>query len=168
MTNTMYRFTFSCIALLLSACERSFVFNEYQSLPNIGWHKDSIASFKIPEIDLDSTKTYHLFINARNDNTYKYSNLFLITTLNFPEGKQQIDTLEYEMAHPNGEWMGTGNHILENKLWYKEGFSFKEKGNYSLNISHAMRKNGKAEGIEFLKGITDIGFRIETATNTTN
>ncbi|MGB5429116.1 MAG: gliding motility lipoprotein GldH, partial [Eudoraea sp.] len=35
------------------------------------------------------------------------------------------------------------------------------KGVYTLQISHAMRKNGNADGIMELEGITDVGFLIE-------
>ncbi len=148
-------------ALFVSACNRDFVFDDYKTIPQIGWHKDSITTFNIPK--LDTTKTYNLFINARNNNKYAFSNLFLITKMEYPNGKHQIDTLEYEMAHPNGEWIGTGGHVIENKLWYKQHFPFQEKGQYTIQIGHAMRRNGNENGIEFLKGITDIGFRIEEA-----
>ncbi|MGY8915706.1 MAG: gliding motility lipoprotein GldH family protein, partial [Flavobacteriales bacterium] len=38
---------------------------------------------------------------------------------------------------------------------------FPVKGVYTLDISHAMRRNGSVEGIMDLKGITDVGFQIE-------
>ncbi len=163
MNHRIARALFCLGMLFLTACNDNFVYDKYQSISEIGWHKDSIANFQLPQ--LDSLKTYDLFVNARNNSKYPYSNLFLITEMQYPNGKRQIDTLEYEMAHPNGEWIGTGGHLIENKLWYKEGFSFRESGSYHIKISHAMRKNGKEKGIEFLSGITDIGFRIETTKN---
>ena len=66
------------------------------------------------------------------------------------------------MAMPDGKWLGKGyGSIKENKLWYKENIIFTVKGVYTLQISHAMRKNGKADGIMELEGITDVGFLIE-------
>ena len=38
---------------------------------------------------------------------------------------------------------------------------FSESGNYTLTIQQAMRKNGSVEGIKELKGLTDVGLRIE-------
>jgi gliding motility-associated lipoprotein GldH len=128
------------------------------------WHKDSIATFnfKAP----DSTNAYNLFVNLRNTNAYKFSNLFLIVELNYPNGKVVKDTLEYKMAAPNGELLGTGfSDLKENKLWYrgyKEPFVFNEEGDYTVNIQHAMRNNGDVNGVENLEGITDIGFRVES------
>jgi gliding motility-associated lipoprotein GldH len=149
--------------IVLSSCDSNQVFDEYKTVPN-QWNKDSIISFNITPPD--STKAYNLFVNIRNTSAYKYRNLFLIVDMNFPNGKVIKDTLEYEMAKPNGELLGTGfADVKENKLWYKESVIFKETGEYKVNIQHAMRKNGDVEGIDELEGVTDIGFRIEPAKN---
>jgi gliding motility-associated lipoprotein GldH len=72
------------------------------------------------------------------------------------------DTLEYEMALPDGTWMGKGTgSIKENKLWYKENIIFPFNGVYTLELVQAMRKNGSVSGLETLPGITDVGLEIE-------
>ncbi|TBW27789.1 gliding motility lipoprotein GldH [Gramella sp. KN1008] len=147
---------------MISACDRKRVYDEYKPVKD--WHKDSIISFKLGE--LDSSRVYNLFINIRNNKDYQYSNLFLITEIKFPQGKVISDTLEYEMARPDGEWLGTGfGDVKESKLWYKEKVQFDEPGDYRVTIQQAMRKNGKVEGIEELQGITHVGFRIEKSEN---
>ncbi|WP_178991215.1 gliding motility lipoprotein GldH [Winogradskyella schleiferi] len=149
---------------LFTSCDPDAAFDRYKSVPN-KWHKDSIASFnfKAP----DTTKNYNLYVNLRNTNAYKFSNLFLIVELNYPNGKAVKDTLEYKMAAPNGELLGSGfSDLKENKLWfrgYKDPFKFNEEGDYQVNIQHAMRNNGDVDGVENLEGITDIGFRVEKA-----
>jgi len=123
-----------------------------------------VVSFNIEAPD--STEAYNLFVNLRNTNDYRYSNIFLIVEMNFPHGKTLRDTLEYRMAKPNGELLGTGmTSVKENKLWYKEGVVFSEAGDYTVNIQHAMRENGAVNGIINLEGITDVGFRIEKPNN---
>ncbi|MGB8704446.1 MAG: gliding motility lipoprotein GldH [Gillisia sp.] len=145
--------------LLFTSCDSKRVYDEYKSLPN-GWNKDSIITFNLKNVD--SLKAYNLFINIRNNNQFKYSNLFLITQMQFPQGKVVTDTLEYEMAAPNGEWLGTGSgDEKENKLWYKQNVKFEESGIYQVKIQQAMRKSGSEEGIQNLRGITEVGFRIE-------
>lgn len=150
------------ICLVISSCDSNRVFDEYESVPN-QWHKDSIISFDVTPPD--SINSYNLFINLRNTNEYKYSNLFLIVEMDYPNGKTVKDTLEYKMADPSGKLLGTGfTDIKENKLWYKgydKPFIFDETGEYIINIQHAMRQNGQVDGINNLEGITDIGFRIE-------
>ena len=150
------------VSALIVGCDEKRVFDEYQAVQH--WHKDSVVTFELEE--LDSTKVYDLFINVRNNNQYAYSNLFLVTEIRFPQGKVISDTLEYEMARPDGKWLGEGfGDIKESKLWYKEDVKFEESGNYKVSIQQAMRKNGDVDGIEELEGITDIGFRIEKNDN---
>lgn len=104
-----------------------------------------------------------MFINIRNNNDYPFSNIYLIVKLEQPKGRIKIDTLEYQMANPDGSLMGEGfSDIKESKLWYKEHFMFPEKGNYKVSIQQAVRQNGKVKGVEKLDGITEVGFRIES------
>lgn len=146
------------IATLIS-CDTNHVLDDYETLPKVWKKGDSISfAFKSP----DTLKTYDVFINLRNNNDYEFSNLFLIVGLKTPSNNKTIDTLEYQMTAPNGEWLGSGfSEIKENKLWYKGAFQFKEDGNYTLTIEHAIRKNGNVNGVEQLKGITEIGYRLE-------
>ena len=153
---------FKCLVILglvISSCDSNRIFDEYKTVPN-QWHKDLIIEFEITPPD--STNAYNLFVNLRNTSDYKYNNLFLIVEMNFPNGKKVKDTLEYQMAKPSGEFLGSGfSDVKENKLWYKEGVVFNESGNYFVSVQHAMRANGQVEGVENLEGITDVGFRIE-------
>lgn len=145
------------------SCDSNRIYDEYITIPD-SWQKDNIITFNITPPD--TIKQYNLFINIRNANDYKYSNLFLIVEMNFPNGRVIKDTLEYKMAKPNGELLGKGfTDIKENKLWYKEGVVFNESGEYKVNIQHAMRENGSVNGLENLEGITDVGFRIEHMPN---
>ncbi|MCK0144164.1 gliding motility lipoprotein GldH [Arenibacter sp. F26102] len=148
------------LVVFMVSCDRQIVKSEYSPTQNGIWNKDSVVAFSFKE--LDTLQEYNLFINVRNDGTYPYSNLFLIAELQFPNGDMLRDTLEYEMAKPDGEWLGTGyGSLKENKLWYKENVVFPTLGVYKLEISHAMRKNGQVDGIVELEGITDVGYLIE-------
>ncbi len=125
---------------------------------------DDAAHFEFS--GMDTTVTYNMFINIRNDNTFPFSNLFLITELEHPDGNTVKDTLEYKMAEPTGEWLGKGlGSVKENKLWYRENIVFPKTGVYKVNVSHAMRKNGDVQGLNVLEGITDVGLEIEKSPN---
>lgn len=162
MQNKFSLLGFILLAFILSSCDENLVYDEYKSVPN-QWHKDSLISFTFHAPD--TLKSYNLFINLRNNNAYKYNNLFLIASIKYPHGKVEKDTLEYKMAEPNGEFLGEGfSDVKENKLWYKgydKPFIFSENGEYQIDIQQAMRENGKVQGVVNLEGITDVGFRIE-------
>jgi gliding motility-associated lipoprotein GldH len=145
------------IAVLLFSCDKKRVFDEYKSVGS-AWHKDSVVSFNLPV--LDSTKTFNLFINIRDNNNYQFNNLFLIVTLEKPNGYTKVDTLEYQMADADGTLLGNGfTDIKESKLFYKENVKF--RGKYKVNIKQAVRETGKVPGVTQLEGITEVGLRIE-------
>jgi len=145
------------VAILFFSCDKKRVFDEYKSV-GTAWHKDSIVTFDLPE--LDSTKRYNLFVTLRDNNNYPFNNLFLIVGIEMPNGFTKVDTLEYQMANPDGSLMGDGfSDIKENKLFYKENVRF--RGKYKVNIKQAVRENGKVPGVTALEGITEVGFRIE-------
>ena len=151
------------VMLIAMSCDSNRIFDEYQSVSD-PWHKDDKVSFNVSAPD--TINNYNLFVNLRNTEAYKFSNLFLLVEMNYPNGKTIKDTLEYRMAAPDGSFLGTGfSDVKENKLWYKgfeDPFRFSEVGDYQINVQHAMRKNGEVEGIINLEGVTDIGLRIET------
>ena len=145
--------------MFLVGCNSDVEYSEYVSLPN-GWEKVNPALFQFEQTDTISKK--NLFIMIRNNQLYEYSNLYLIVKTEYPDNRLVTDTLQYEMATPEGKWLGYGfSAVKESKLWYKENFTFSKKGKYVVKIEQAMRKIGENEGIERLSGITEVGFQIE-------
>ncbi len=151
---------FIALAMLMVSCDSNGVFDEYKTLDNSTWSLNEPIEFEF-QIQ-DTLSKNDLFINVRNNADYSFSNLFLITQLDFPNGKKIVDTLEYEMADNKGHFLGSGiSEVKESKLFYKEGKVFEVSGNYKMSIQQAMRRNGSVDGIKELEGITDVGFRIE-------
>jgi len=145
---------------VISSCDSGRIYDEYMMLPKSSWNKNNVVTFTFPV--KDSIKRNNLFINLRNNKDYNYSNLFLITQMNFPDGQIIVDTLEYNMTDVSGKFLGKGiTDVKENKLFYKENIIFPNKGRYTLRIRQAMRENGNVAGIEELEGISHVGFRIE-------
>ncbi|WP_298474917.1 gliding motility lipoprotein GldH [uncultured Maribacter sp.] len=149
------------VAVFLTAvsCDNAIVKSEFQTLDDASWNKNNVITFNFSEID--TVQKHHMFINIRNDQNYPYSNLFLITELGYPNGDVVKDTLEFNMALPDGTWLGKGQgSIKESKLWYRENIVFPSSGVYTLEITHAMRKNGSIPGVIDLEGVTDVGLEI--------
>jgi len=145
---------------LFVSCDEKRVFDEYKALDG-SWNKDSIVSFEFEH--KDTVSAYNMFVTMRNNNSYPYNNLFVIVELQQPGGLTQSDTLEYPMANADGSLMGEGfTDIKESKLWYKQNQRFPKAGKYIINIRQAVRDAGKVPGVDELKGVTDVGFRIES------
>ncbi len=151
--------TFACI---IFSCQQNKLFEHYTPIFN-GWDKQEVVSYEF--VAPDSLNPYNLFVNLRTSSDYKFSNLFLVVELNYPNGKVTKDTLEYLMAKPTGELLGAGfMSIKEHKLWFKgldKSFVFSEEGTYKVHIQQSMRLLGNPKGIATLDGIIDVGFSVE-------
>jgi gliding motility-associated lipoprotein GldH len=145
---------------VLFSCDPHRKYDQYKAIASEGWKKNSTVSF---DLDIqDTLSKNNLFLTIRNNSDYRYNNLFLIAEMHYPNGQHLRDTLEYKMADAYGNWLGQGyTDIKESKLYYKEKFVFPMAGNYQISLQQVMRQREQVEGIEFLKGILDVGFRIE-------
>jgi len=154
---------FLMLLFLFVSCDENSIIDKYVSLDNNIFKASEPIEFTFSV--KDTVATNKVYIQLRNNNHFQYSNLFLITELQTPNGFIKVDTLEYEMADPRGNFLGKGmSGMVENILCYTQKCmptTFENKGEYLFKIRHAMRESGKAKGIENLEGITDIGLRIE-------
>ena len=151
---------FIFVLFLIVSCDKKRVFDEYKSVGKT-WNKDSIVTFELPK--LDPKKFFNLYVNVRDNDDYPFNNLFLIVSLEQPNRKVKVDTLEYQMTNSDGTLLGNGfSDIKESKLFYKGKTNFTQKGIYKIHIQQATRQTGKIEGVKVLPVITDVGFRIES------
>lgn len=117
------------------------------------WKKNNAQTFSFDINDAQNLKIM-MFV-VRNNNNYPYSNLRLIASVEHNKKKISTDTLNYILAKPNGEWIGTGfGDTKEIVFQYKLNYKFPENGKYSVKVVQAMRKN-------VLPGIEDIGIKIQ-------
>ena len=160
----MTRVSLIILLIFLSSCSNNTVFSEYKAVDNNQWQKDSVFNF---DVDIQDTLYQHaIYLNLRNDKDYEFNNIFLIVDIDYPNNTKITDTLEYKMTDDKGVFLGTGfTDIKENKLELKESIIFPTKGIYKFQVQQAMRKNGQENGVEFLKGITDVGIQIEKLKN---
>ena len=157
---------FSLIFISLVSCTSEEIYFELKKT-NGSWHKDSIYEFTFEA--QDTINKYDVFIHLRNTEIYKYNNLFVVTALHYPKGKVEVDTLEYNMAYPNGMLMGEGIGSLKyNKLWYKEDYTFSEPGVYKFEIRQAMREYNNTKPLKELVGVEEVGLSYEPQIKSNN
>lgn len=160
--NSLY-LALSLLLFLFVSCQQDskVVFDEFQSTKGI-WDKNDVKTF-VWDVQ-DTVTPTNLFMNVRVNNEYPYSNMFVIFKIYKPSAAIVIDTIQFQMADPNGTLLGNGfSDVKESKLWLKENYIFDETGKYKLTLEQAVRELGDVEGVSTLKGVSEIGFRIEKA-----
>lgn len=146
---------FVFIISAVMACDKSRVFEENKSIPQNSWDYTVPLSFTV-DIN-DTIAPQNMYINVRNDGTYRFSNLFLFVNTLLPQGQHLRDTVEITLASPDGQWLGKGlGDIYANRYMFRSNFRFPQKGIYHFELIQAMRVNP-------LLGIMDAGIRIENA-----
>jgi gliding motility-associated lipoprotein GldH len=137
----------------LTGCHKNRVYESYSPLDQQGWHKDSVLTWAFTMND--SAKNYTLSFNLRNTVDYPYSNIWLFVAIDPPGGNTLSDTVEFILADPSGQWLGSGyGKFRDNKLLYRQNVYFPDTGTYVFSVQQGMRE-------EILKGIHDFGISIE-------
>jgi gliding motility-associated lipoprotein GldH len=146
-------FYLAVLIILLVSCDSKRFFEENKSIENGVWNSTNFPSFTVNITD--TLARYDLYLNLRNDGVYPYSNLYLFIHTLLPGGKKATDTVECQLADPDGKWHGSGLGSLKfNRFLFQRGMVFPRRGVYHFDLEQAMR-------VKELKGIRDIGIRIE-------
>jgi gliding motility-associated lipoprotein GldH len=149
----LFLFSLAFLFIFLVSCDSKRFFEENKSLENGVWMSTNFPSFTVNIAD--TLARYDLYLNVRNDGVYPYSNLYLFIHTTLPGGKTATDTVECQLADPDGKWRGSGPGNLKfNRFLFQKGMAFPRKGDYRLALEQAMR-------VKELKGIRDVGIRIE-------
>jgi gliding motility-associated lipoprotein GldH len=141
------------VVVLIESCDNKMVFEENLKINNSNWDVSQPLTFNVNIVD--TTVYYNMYINVRNSNNYKFSNLYLFMHTAWPTGQSEVDTLQMILAKADGRWLGSGlGDIYENQIPLKQNFKFYRSGKYRFTLEQAMRLNP-------LPGILDVGIRIE-------
>ena len=141
--------------VLFSACDDKRVFEDYQTIKDDNWYINQKPTFYL---DVKDTVSEHsIYFNVRHTGQYKYSNLFVLFTIQGPKAKPETQRLEFKLAELDGKWLGSGlGDMYSNQIKIMENVKFPRKGVYSFSIEQNMRDNP-------LAGIEDLGIKIEAS-----
>ena len=139
--------------LFFGACNNDTVFTQFKTLPEEGWHKDSLAMFNVSITD--TSANYNIYVNIRNNNRYPYQNFWFFKTQIMPDGTTVNDTIECYLANNRGKWLGSGvGATYEMSVLCEQNVRFEEEGIYQYKITQGMRE-------DVLRGIQDVGLQVE-------
>jgi gliding motility-associated lipoprotein GldH len=142
-----------CSLLVIQSCDSKRFFEENKKIEKRLWNSKDKAIFNVTITDIFAR--YNFYFNVRNGGDYPYSNIYLFLKTVFPDGRIALDTSECQLADYDGKWLGSGiSDVKFNRFLFQKGVRFPQKGQYIFEVEQAMRVND-------LKGITDIGIRLE-------
>jgi len=146
-------FIITLIALGLYSCDPNKIYESNVKIPAEGWRHTELARF---EVEITDTITpCNIYINVRNNNNYKYMELWLFVGVNSSFGFVERDTVSIMLADHRGKWLGHGlGSKFDTRYFFRRNVRFPAAGKYIFEYEQATRD-------ELLTGIDDIGLRIE-------
>jgi len=143
------------LAVALSSCDSSRIYEDYNDLEEAFWHMDSIQRFTF-QVE-DHTQKYNLLATLRNGSGYPYYNIYFQYTLMDSAQRILLEELsEYDFFDPKtGEPKGSGlGDLFDHSIPLEENFQFDYPGSYSLELKQYMR-------LDTLPYVLSVGARVE-------
>ena len=156
MNNTKGVIGLLSLILLLTTCADKAIIDINKEISDRNW--SYVKKIGIP-VKIDNEKqTYDLYLNLRHTAAYKYSNIFVLIHQSGPNVKRTTERKEFQLAYPDGEWLGSGSgNLYSYQLLFKKNYKFPAKGVYVFEFEQNMRDNPLSE-------ISDVGLRVEPST----
>ena len=154
MSNIKIVGVFLLFPLLVASCSGNVVFHDSKEFPSYGWDKENVVVFKYTSVD--TSGTYDIIVDIRNDGNYRYQNFWLFVNAISPDLIEFKDTLECVLADDYGRWVGKGGgslHKYQLPVSFMPQIKFPKFGVYKFELIQGMRD-------DTLTGIRDIGLRI--------
>lgn len=140
------------IILLFTSCNSNVFYEKSDPIEKGIWDKNHILHYQF-EVK-DSMEYYDIYVDVRNTIDYKYQNLYIFLTTEYPGGARFTDTLGCILCDKYGEWYGKGKgEFRDNNFLLMRQVRFQRTGIYNLYVEQAMREDE-------LQGISDFGIRI--------
>lgn len=141
------------ILLFIWGCNNKTIFESNKDIPSSIWKIENKLKFEVNVKDINPQ--YKSIIYLKNNQIYKYSNLFLFVKFISPDSIIKKDTFEFIIADRKGKWLGKGvSNEKTNSFDLSHKFNFSKIGKYTIEIEQGMREKN-------LEGIVNVGIKIE-------
>jgi len=140
------------LVLGLGACDNSSIYNESSTLEGAVWEESDtlMASFNAS----DSLHYHNIYLLARFNTLYPYSNIYFKVMLFGPNGMETTEIKSYDITDKSGKWLGSGFGDLHSyELPLFADLAIKQLGKYKIKVIPYMRK-------ESIQGIHDRGIKV--------
>jgi gliding motility-associated lipoprotein GldH len=152
LKNIIKSASFLLIINFTSCTHENVVISEYVDIINSNFSYLDTISFEVA-ID-DTVSNHNVFLQLRTSTNYKWSNMFVFSDIDFPNGKTRTDTFQVFITDKTGHWMGNKSGLIVNfnhSLY--SNIKFPVAGDYKFSFNQAMRDT-------VLKDVMSLGLKI--------
>ncbi|MBR4403018.1 MAG: gliding motility lipoprotein GldH [Flavobacteriales bacterium] len=147
MNKTLYMLFIACAGIFTSCADDAFYVSTVDMKHNF-WQRGESTSYEI-EIT-DTTVCYDIALHLRNNESYPWTNIYVISSIEDTTGTLERDTTMCNLFDITGRPTGHGlSNVKENTIVLWEDYMFPHGGEYEVKVSHGMR-NVELPGIASL------------------
>ena len=142
-----------CLTFFNACNYDTILYDNFTDIKGSKWSAEDTLSF---EFDIpDNDFLYNVYLNLRITNDYKYSNIYLQSSLTASFEPAKFERKHVLLATPDGKWFGTGNgKIITLQLPLYKDVNFKEPTTYKIQLCQEMRD-------ALLENVSSIGIMVE-------
>jgi gliding motility-associated lipoprotein GldH len=138
-------------SMLLISCDRGMVYDHFETMKEGTWSWRDAREFPVEVTD--TVSLHNIYLQVRHTVEYPMSNLYMFVYVKSPQGQLLKDTVNIQLAEPDGRWIGKGSgNLREISLLYRKQTRFGKPGVYTFTLEQGMRNPELP--------VTDIGVRI--------
>lgn len=127
------------VAFLLTSCDPSVVYKQFETTSNLEWAKDDVKTFTFDNVD--DTTAYDVYFAFRYAHGFRFKESSVLIVEGTPAGKRAELPLKFKTVDDNNDYIGDGSgDIWDLEIPIKENVTF-EKGKYTYAIGHTFPKD---------------------------
>ena len=143
------------LLLFTAGCDSNKIFDKNKDIPKYIWNISYKPEFKV-EIK-DTSLLYNVYVNVRHTQYFTNSNLWILITTQFPDGKKLHKRVNLELADVKGKWYGDClGDICDVRVPIQQNAYFDQAGEYTFQYEQIMRTDN-------LPFVMSMGLRVEKA-----
>jgi gliding motility-associated lipoprotein GldH len=148
------------ISTLSISCSKNKVYEKRFEFEKYTWNRFLPVYFEFPIHD--NTYNYNIYLTSRHITQYPYDNLKVNLTIYSPSGDERTSMHVFQVKDKDGKFLGDGmGDLWDLKLLVKQNISFKDAGNYKIQIDNLMDYYD-------IVGLMNIGVIVEKSQKITN
>lgn len=138
--------------LFLFSCSSHF-HESWQDIAVMQWQRDNVITNKVNIENID--KPYNIMLGLRYIPAIPETDIKVVLEIINPKGEKIQKTHSIKVKNDKGEHVGEiMGELADVKQIVEEGYTFKEKGEYTFNIVQAMASDPQG-------GILEVGFILD-------
>jgi len=128
---------FILISTVLLSCNKNKVYEKRIDFEKYTWNRFLPIYFEFPIKEVNYN--YNIYLTLRHITQYPYNNLKVNLTIYSPSGDERTTMHVFQVKDKEGKFLGDGmGDLWDLKLLAKQNISFKDPGNYKIQIDNLM------------------------------